>query len=204
MKSTYLSSVRAWVLWTELPLMLLLVISLNLNQNVGTLMKLYPLIIALIAGILFIPFYFFRLVSISYEEIRHIGYFTPRDSALINEGKVLRIKMLSRGRLKIYLIGHDGEYAGFDWLKPEDGEPSDITMFRGKAFGGRRAVCRVLSYFGVEKDDQELILTDDGFCRDYENVTVSTRHAEDGNEIDIRINVTLSSMLLDDVADDAE
>lgn len=204
MKQTYLLSVRLWVLWIELPVILLLLFAWNMNGAVEGALKLYPLIIFLMALIVFIPIYFFRIIEISYQEIRSIGWFSNRDSAQINEGKTLRIQLLPRGKIKLYLVGHDGEYAGFDWLKPGDDEdcPRDITLYRGTAFGGKGAVKSVLAYFDVSKEDYDAILGTERVAYEYENVSVSAETSEGGREISIRVNVTLSdAALIDNLKD---
>lgn len=204
MKRTYLLSVRLWVLWIELPVILLLLWAWNMNEATDGFIKLYPLIIFLMALIVFIPIYFFRIVEISYEEIRSIGWFSNRDSALINEGKTLKMKLLKGGKVKLYLVGHDDEYAGFDWLKPGDDDdcPRDITLYRGVAFGGRGAVKSVLSYFGVSENDYDAILGEDKVSFEYENVSVTAETGEEGREVSIRVNVTLSdAALIDNLKD---
>lgn len=200
MKRTYLLSIRLWVLLIELPIILLLLWAWNMNDATEGLLKLYPLIIFLMALIVFIPIYFFRLIEISYEEIRSIGWFSNRDSALINEGKTLTMKLLKGGKVKLYLVGHDGEYAGFDWLKPGDDEdcPRDITLYRGTAFGGKGAVKSVLSYFGVSEEDFDAILGEDKVSFEYENVSLTAETSDEGREVNVRINVTLSDAALID------
>ena len=184
---------RLWVYLSEIPLMILLAVCWGVNDKVEGILKLYPLIIFLAAFIIFLAVYFFRMMEISWEEIRDIGLFSAKDDAMINKGKRLSITMLSRGRLKIELIGHDGEYAGFDWLKPEDGEPSDIALYRGNAYGGRGAVKRILSYFGADESDFDAILRGEGFSREYEYSGVESDTVDGCVHITVSINETLAS-----------
>ena len=191
MKKAYLLCTRLWVFWVEIPLAFLLYVACKHNESVPVLLKLYPLIIADIAAMIFAVIFFFRILKLSYSEIKYIGLFTSRDSAMINEGKRLVIKRFSHGRLGFVLMGHD-EMAGFDWLKPGDEDASaEIALFRGKAFGGDGAIRRILRTYGVKAADVEYILTEDGFCSSYTNVTVTTAHKEDGNEIEIRFDRTV-------------
>ncbi|MBR7116887.1 MAG: hypothetical protein IKC87_04180 [Clostridia bacterium] len=192
MKSVYLLKVRLWVFLTEIPLMLLLMICWSMNNEVEGLLKLYPLIIVLAAAIIFLPIYFFRAVSVSWEEINDIGLFTARDNALINKGKTLVIKLISRGRIKLTLWGHDGNYAGFDWMKPDDDDANrDIAMYRGNAYGGKRAVKALLSYFGASDEDVTRLL--DGECDTLElaYTSLTAKRDDEGIEISIRMNATL-------------
>ncbi len=191
MKKLYLFCSRLWVFWIEIPLVILLIAAISFNAQTEGLLKLYPLIVVLIAAIIFVPIFFFRVISVSYAEIRYIGFFTSRDNALINEGKLLRIKMLKRGIVRLFLIGHDDTIAGFDWLKPGEDEPQDITLFRGKTYGGKWTARRILRYFGVNADDAERALSGEPFSGEYENVTVNTSHPEDGMEIDIKLTKTV-------------
>ena len=191
MKKAYLLCTRLWVFWVEIPLAFLLYVACKHNDSVPVLLNLYPLIIADIAAMIFALVFFFRILKLSYAEIKYIGLFTSRDSAMINAGKRLIIKRLGRKKLGFVLMGHD-EMAGFDWLKPGDeDERSEIALFRGKAYGGDGAIRRILRTYGVTAQDIPLILTEDGFSSSYANVTVSTAYAEDGNEIEIRFDRTV-------------
>ena len=192
MKSVFLLKMRPWVYLTEIPLMILLVISWNTSELVGGLVGLWPLIIFLMGMIIFLSVYFFRLVEISWEEIRDIGRFTRGDYATIYEGKSLHIKLLSHGRIKLTLTGFDIEYAGFDWMKSDDGEPHEVAMYRGNAYGGERGVRSLLSYFGVSESDFVEILGDGSFMSDYEHVSVTAANEDDGRLITVRINHTLT------------
>ena len=191
MKKAYLLCTRLWVFWVELPLAFLLYVAIRHNDSVPSLVKLYPLIIMAIAAMIFAIIYFFRIMKLSYAEIRYIGLFTSRDSAMINAGKRLIIKRFKRGKLGFILMGHD-EMAGFDWLKPEDEEEhKEIALFRGKAFGGDKAISRILRTYGVKSADIPKILNEDGYSKSYTNVTVTTAHMENGNEVEIRFDRTV-------------
>ncbi len=191
MKKAYLLCTRLWVFWVELPLAFLLYVALRHNDSVPSLVKLYPLIIIDIAAMIFAVIFFFRILKLSYSEIRYIGLFTSRDSAMINAGKRLIIKRYRRGKLGFILMGYD-EMAGFDWLKPGDEEErEEIALFRGKAFGGDGAIKRILRTYGVKAEDVPAILAEDGFSASYTNVTVTTAHKEGGSEIEIRFDRTV-------------
>ena len=192
MRSVHLFKMRLWVYLIEIPLMFLLMVCWNMNDKVEGLLKLYPLMIALAAFIVFLAVYFFRVVEISWEEIRDIGLFSAKDDAVINKGKKLSIKLLSRGRIKLELIGHDGEYAGFDWMKPEDGEPSDIALYRGNAYGGKGALRKILTYFGADAEDASAILNGGKFAKNYEYSSVTSEKFEEYLEVTITINETLA------------
>lgn len=190
MKSIILLKMRLWVFLVELPLTALLFVCWKMTDKVESLLGLWPLIIALAALIVFLALYFFRLVEISWEEIRDIGMFTRRDSAIINEGKALVIRMMPRGGIKLTLLGPVGEAALYDWTSDEDAS-SEIGMYRGNAYGGERAVRKLLTYFGAAEDDLDAILSEDGFRKDYAYATVSAAQTDEGREIRIDVNETL-------------
>lgn len=158
MKGLYISGTRLAVFWTEIPLITLLVLSIIFNKYSDALYKLYPLIVFLSLAVVFCFIYFFKIIKISYDEIRYIGLFSGRDKAMINEGKTVIVKNLRHGKFSIILFGHDG-FADFDWLKKDEGEePVDIALFRGKGYGGKVAIRRILRYFGVDDQSREELI----------------------------------------------
>ena len=94
MKNVYLFCTRIAVYLTELPVLILLWTAMRYNDRSEEIFKLYPLIVILSLAVIFILVYFFRLISVSRDEIRYLGIFSSRDSALITEGKTLVIKLL--------------------------------------------------------------------------------------------------------------
>ena len=190
MKSVILLKMRPWVFLTELPIMVLLVICCRVNDDIDGLLKLYPLIIALAALIIFLAFYFFRLVEISWEEIRDIGLFTRRDEAVITRDTALVITLPKRGKMKLILLGDRGT-AAFDWMKPGEGS-RELPIYRGNAYGGARAAARVLGYFGAAEGDIDAILKGGAVSFTYKYSAVSAKNSDDGREIRIDITETLS------------
>lgn len=188
MNGVILFKMRPWVFLTELPLMVLLVVCWRLNDKVDTLMKLYPLIIALMALIIFLAFYFFRLVEVSWEEIHDIGLFTRRDDAIISEGVALSLLITKGGLIKLTLLGKSGA-AAFDWVKPTD-KPHELAMYRGNVYGGERAASKLLRYFGAEAD-VEPILGKGSFAREYKYSKITATSTDEGREIRIDITETL-------------
>ncbi len=192
-KGMFLSSTSIWAYWVELPLIALLVWAISFNGTFDNFMKLYPLIIALSLAIIFAAIYLFRLVKISYSEIRTVGWFSSRDSAIINEARRIKMKFIGGGKIKLSLIGVD-ELAGFDWLKPEDESVrKEITLFRTLAYGGNAAARRVMRYFLIPEEDFCDILSGAPFARDYGAISIRTYNPEDGFEVDLIINTTINS-----------
>lgn len=189
MKPIYFYASRFLAYWVLIPLSVVLMLSLSFNKESDELFKLYPLIVASIGAIIFTFVYLFRFISVSYSEIKYIGKFTSRDSATINEGKVLVVELCEKGRVSLRLYGNEGYNPDIKWLTEEDGE---ICMFRGKAYGGRSVAVRLLSYFGIDSgEDIDEILGDGGFEKSYENVTVATFVENEHKHIRIRFDKTV-------------
>ena len=172
-------------------MLLLLFLCVHFNDDTDALMKLYPLTVFVILAIIFTLVYLFRLVELSYSEIRYIGRFSSRDSATVNEGKTLVIDLLDKKKVSIKLYGNEGYNPEIKWLQNDGGEQSDICLFRGKSFGGERDAIKILSYFGADRVDFSAILTTDGFEKSYENVTVSSLTELEHRQIRIRMDKTV-------------
>lgn len=188
MKSLYLFSTKLRMYWIILPIAVILALAIIVNPYTEGWMKLYPLIIACVGGIAFIFLFFFRLIKINWSEIKDVGRFSPRDSALINEGKFIVLRPERGGRVKVYLYGNDG-LPELDWMRDQSSDASVICMFRGRTEGGKRTVKRVLRYFGVPKADFSEIIGNVDFLRQYESVKVSTR-VNDTERLEYVIEIT--------------
>lgn len=176
---------------TELPLVVLLILTIILNEKVTTPGKLYPLMITLILGIIFIFIYLFRLVRISWEEVRSIGKFSSGDSATLNEGKTLILTLSPRRKLHVAVFGNDGTPPALDWAQNDEYEISDIFLYREKAVGGARTAMKILDYFEIPKSDAETIITSNAFYQEYDALTVSTERRNELLEIKIKFTKTV-------------
>ncbi len=191
MKFKMLFCSKIWVYLTELPVIILLLITRSFNDGSKNLLKLYPLQIFLLLTMLFIFVYFFRIITISYDEIRYHGLFSSRDSAVINKDKTLILTLKSRGRLTVELFGNDGQPPALDWLKDADYTPVDIYLFRGKAIGGKGRVKALLKFFEVDEDGITKAFGEDSFDGEYENVTLHAEKREDVREFRITMKETV-------------
>lgn len=177
--------------WVELPLILLLTVVIHYNSSSTHWLKLYPLIILIIAAMIFVLVFYFRVIELSYSDIRYIGRFTSRDSALITKGKTLVLRPEKHGKIRIFLRGVD-EKSELTWSRESNDEPMEICMFRGKAWGGKRTLGRILDYFGADKAELDEILASDSYEKSYQTVTVTTALDEvERKEIRIRIDATV-------------
>ena len=191
MKSIYIYAARLRSYWVLLPMTIILSLSIIFNNQATVLMKLYPLIIFTSACIVFTFIYLFRAIEISYSEIKYIGRFSSRDSATVIKGRTLVLDILKKGRVGIKLYGNEGYNPDIKWLQPDEGEDTDICIFRGKSFSGMRAVYKILRYFGVGEDDLKDIITNDSFSKQYTNVTVTSGTEDDHRQIKIRMDKTV-------------
>ena len=192
MKKIFLFCTRLRMYWVLLPIAALLGACIAYNEHADNLLKFYPLIILSIAAIIFIFIYFFRVISVSYDEIRYIGLFTSRDSAMINEGKTIIVERVGRAKkFAISLFGNDGVVADLDWLKSTGDAPRDISLFRGKATGGDAAIRRLLLYFGASKELSETILRGIEATADCELTSIEHTVTDEKSTIKIHINKTV-------------
>ena len=159
MKKLLFISTKPMVFWVIVPPIILLIPTIVFNDSVKTLMKLYPLMIALSALIVFFAFYLFRAVCIYKKEIKCIGPFTSKELAKIKQERTLVITVMRKRRLKLELFGKNDDGEGlYEWLKNED--PSEINLFRANINGGVRTAEKITRYFEKEKTSIDVDETD--------------------------------------------
>ena len=171
MKKLFYFSTRPSTFLVEVPPALLLVPTIIYNSSVNTPMRLYPLIFALSALIIFFAIYFFRAVSISYEEIKCIGNFSSKEKAVIKEERALLITLLKRNRIRIELFGKndDGDMT-YAWLKNDT--PAEINLFRAKINGGMKRAGKILRYFDADIENSAMCCEDSGLIFDSDKISV--------------------------------
>ena len=174
---------------TELPLIILLAIAIAFNDTAGGLLKLYPLIITSIGVIVFIFIFFFRVISLSGEEIRIIGRFTSRDSAIINKGKRLTMTLDVRDKLKLELFENDGVLPELDFLRNDPSyKPQGLNLFREKAVFGLSALRRVLRYFGISDEHICAVFSSDTY--ECSTQLLNLTSSSDGTVLSVSIEFT--------------
>lgn len=192
MSKKYLFCTRLRIYLIELPLVILFAITLYFNQYSDGLLKFYPLLVFLALSMIYIFIYFFRAISISFDEIRYLGLFSSRDHAEINEGKELIFTLLPKKKMKVELFGNDGRPPELSWiLEDESYKPVDIYLFRGKAIGKKRQIGSILRYFGVEKADIDEIFSKESFSGDYEYVSLKSEIKEDITTVRLTMKQTV-------------
>lgn len=189
MKKKHLFCTKIWFYLTEIPLALFLYVACYYNFTSDNPWQFIPLIVILTLVMAFIGIYFFRAITVSFEEIRYRGLFSSRDRAIINKDKTLIITLRPHGNLGIYLYGNDGRPPLFDGLKGE--ESIDIYLFRGRAVGGKRTAASLLRYFGIAEADIDAALTQAYHFAQAESVALSSELSEDVKEIKIKFKQTV-------------
>ena len=183
MKSIFLFSTKIRFFISEIPLVALYIIAVLYNPGAKGALKLYPLQIGLLALMAFIAIYFFRAITVSYSEIKHIGRFSPRYKAIINKGKTLILKLKPHGKMDVILFGNNGEPPLYS--NDEDGcDPIDIDLFTGHTLGGERTLGRILTYFGASASDIQSLIGSD-FSAELENVRMTSKRHEEHHEVHI-------------------
>ena len=192
MRKKHLFCTRMRVYLTELPLIILFAITLYYNQYSDELTKFYPLLIFLALSMIFILIYFFRTISISFQEIRYHGLYSSRDHAQIDEGKELIFTLYPKRKMRVELFGNDGRPPELSWIKDDQNYvPVDIFLFRGKAIGGKRKLKSLLKYFGVYESDIDQIFYEDKFSADYEYVSLNSEINEDKTVVRLKMKQTV-------------
>ena len=190
MKKTHIFCTRLWFYLSEIPPIALLVISIIYNNDSKGILKLFPLIIFSAAAIVFIFLYFFRMIIISFEEIKCIGAFSSKDSAIINKGKTLILTVDKKNKMIIRLHG-DGGIPGFNWAQGNDYHHTEIDLFREKAVGGLRSIRKVLEYFEVPKNDVCTFIETNNLEVEYKDYIVSRSTDEDCITVSIKFKNTI-------------
>ncbi len=178
MKKTFLFCTKPIFFLTEIPPLVLLIIAISQNNQADGFLKLYPLIAVLCICITMIFLYYFRLISISFEEIQTVGVFSSRDHAIIDKGKTLTAIIKPNGYVKIELSEKVAN-SSFSWSRDNELPLTDMNLYRERAIGGKGAVVRILKYFSVSREDQNNVFTEKKFEKVYENF-ILTSSLEDG------------------------
>ena len=190
MKKTFLFCTRPIFFLTELAPVTVLILAICYNGNVEGIFKLYPLIAVMCICITLIFLYFFRLISISTEEIQTIGLFSSKDYALIDKDKTLTLIIKKNGTIKVELSEKTAN-SSFSWNKDNSLPLTDMNIYRDRAIGGTAAATRVLKYFSVPKDDYNGIFLNEIFEKEYENFNLNCFSENEQRHIKIEFTQTI-------------
>ena len=190
MKSVVLFSTRWLMYLTELPIILLLAAAICFNGGAPSPLKLYPMIIACCAGIIFIFIYLLRAIIINNEKIRSFGPYSTKESCIINKGKTLVLTTRPHSKIKIEVFGYDDTPA-FDWIDKNDAEAQYSNLYRDFAVGGKRTIARVLRYFGASEAHINSALSDSDFEYEYPAFILKKSSSDDGDKYSIEFTKTV-------------
>ena len=191
-KRIYLSSTKPVTYLCELPLLVLLILAIRFNGSAAAPIRLYPLIVATAGAMIFIFIFFYRVISLSVEEVRMFGRFSSRDRALINKGKILKLSFRGRDRLKVELFDDDSTLPELDFLRNDPSyKPCGLNLFRETARCGWKRVVKILRFFGINESDADKIYNEDTFSAEYEGFILSSKKDEESICISIEFTETL-------------
>ena len=190
MKKTYLFCTKLRFYLSEIPPIILLIITIMHNDSSEGLLKLYPLIIFSSACIVFIFMYFFRMISISAEDIKSIGAFSSRDKAVINKDKTLIFTFKKRNKMVVRLYGDSG-LPSFNWMKNDEQKSSGIDLFRENAIGNSRTAKKILSNFQVPTEDINALIKAENYEKEYADFILTKSSLNDNFTINIKFTNTI-------------
>lgn len=168
--------------------MVLLALTISIHEKSEEVWGFYPLEIFLGLAILFIMVYFFRAVTITYDEIRMHGVFSSKDKLLFKKGHTLVIGILPKKKLRLEVYGNLGSDKVYDWLSADEGQNHEISLFRERAVGNEKTVASILSYFGVTEEALEGAFDREGEIFKDEFIEVSTERRNELFEVRVKFN----------------
>ena len=188
MKKTFLFCTKLRFFLSEIPPIILLFVTILHNNDSEGILKLYPLIAFSVISIVLVFLYYFRMISISTEEIRSLGVFSSKDSAIINKDKTLVFTIFPKSKMVVSLY-EKGTVPAFTWSK-SDVFP-DVELFREKAIGGKRALTRVLSYFESPSEDIQEMMSKNDYTKVFKDFIVSKAAEENKTTYSIKFTNTI-------------
>lgn len=190
MKKLFFLSTRYRALISEILPVFLLIPAIAYNNRVNTVMRLYPLIFALSALIIFMFIYFFRGILLSADEIRCVGLFSSKDKAMIKKDRVLVVSIMKKHRVSLEIFGtNDDTTETYAWLKKE--EPTMINLYRARANGSASVAKRIMKYFDVEEADIAAALSNESFSAEYDKISLNSSVSEESRRIAITFKETI-------------
>ncbi len=171
--------------------MILLWVTISLHDKSKDTFGFYPLEIFLSLFIIFVLVYFFRVISISTDEIRMHGLFSSKDKILLKKDQTLVIGLLPHRKMRIEVWAGLGDNNIYSWMNNENSENHEISYFRERAVGGASSAKKILKFFGISEKDAESAVTEVGFCAETENVSLVTEEKNEVFEIRLKFKKTL-------------
>ena len=172
MKKIFLFSTKIYYFWALLPLIILFVSCIYLNNEVDGILKLYPLMTVTTGAIVFVLLFLIRGIQLTYDDARCVGIFSKKDYARLEKDYSLVITKLRHGRLLVEIYGFvDENGIGYDWYKEEDIK-AEINLLRARTNGGFGTIKKILLYYGIEESEAKKIISDPNSFTETKDVTV--------------------------------
>ena len=171
MKKLFLFSTKLRYFWTIIPAVFLLIVAIIYNDDVDSVFKLYPLIVALSGVIVFMLLYFYRAVIISHDDLRCVGRFSSREYSTIKPRNSLVITVMKRKRASIELYGIN-DTKDFDWSSEDDAV--EINLFRARTNASPKTIEKIITYFGFTGEEAHLALSEEGYAAESDEATLRT------------------------------
>lgn len=171
MKKLFLFSTKLRYFWTIIPAVFLLIVAIIYNDDVDSVFKLYPLIVALSGVIVFMLLYFYRAVIISHDDLRCVGRFSSREYSTIKPRNSLVITVMKRKRASIELYGIN-DTKDFDWSSDDDAV--EINLFRARTNASQKTIEKIITYFGFTGEEAHLALSEEGYAAESDEATLRT------------------------------
>lgn len=149
MKSLYFLSSKLWYFLSEIPLAVLLAITLRHHDSSQDLLKFYPLEILTVAAMIAVFLFFFRTVTLRMGEVRKFSAFDEREAHTIEEGQTVALLFDNKGYLQLTVEGED-EAPDFAWCQSERRQR---VLFRTRTTFPRISASAILSLYGFTDDE---------------------------------------------------
>ena len=194
MKKVFIFGTKLRMFLCELPLLFFFVASIIFNDSTDkdvAPVGLYPLIIALGCGMVFMLVYLFRGIVVSGESIRSIGLFSSRDKAIVNKDKTIVLTLRPKHKIKVELFGKD-DAPKLDWAINDDTvDRSNVNLYRDIAVGAEGTVKRVLASFDIPKEKAKEIISSERYEGEFSLISVSKSKTEHGDTYSIKLLKTV-------------
>ena len=184
MKKLRFFATKPWYFLVTLPPIFVFILCLVYHPHAEGGLGLIPLALFMVGVVVFSVLFFFRMVTISNEEVREVGIFSGGEHMDLTLGREVILVKYPHNTLGVYVYGEDGSEEQF-WLLNE--KPKEHILMRSRAVGGSRSIARALAFFKVEPAQQNALSTTEGLSYEGEFVTVETLIENESLVVRIRI-----------------
>lgn len=183
MKTRFFLCTRLWYFLTEIPLILLLCITIANHDSSTELLKLYPLEIVTACGMALTFLYFFRTATLTPLAIKKFGVFSEREEHSFSVGERLVLLLDERGYLHITVEGED-DAPTLSWCKSDR---RHRTLFRTRVIFAHSSAASVLSLFLLNHAEADAALSAGDYHYQNESVSIIGEDTEHGRKISLTL-----------------